>query len=125
MKKPIGFSNQVGLSPLDPNPLSESFLIGGFLQLIEIPNYSSEMVDPPKPLLEMNRVVASLLGYSSSFRQDTWSMDPIVLSELEQAADIKAGAKLWKDVIHGRVTTPITGWPSGEQPSDVYMSSLR
>lgn len=41
-------------------------------------------------------------------------MDPTVLSELEGGNDPRTGEKLWVSVTRRKVTTPITGWPTGE-----------
>jgi len=86
---------------------------GGFLQLVDLINYTSEIDDPPKCFLDMDRAVSGMCKYPpSTFKQETWLLDPTIDSELEEALDLKSGKKLWEGVTRDKVVTPITGWPS-------------
>jgi len=93
---------------------------GGLLQLIEIINYTSEIDSPPKALLEMDRLNSILFGFPpAEFDKDTWLLDPIVHAELEDATDPSTREKLWESVSKGKVSTPVTGWPSGSHEREL------
>ena len=83
------------------------------MQLVDISNYISEISDPPKALLEMNRLVASLQGKGETFNQATWSLDPTIPKEISEATMPGSERKLWTNVIFDKFITPITAWPEG------------
>jgi len=87
---------------------------GGYLQMIEIANYTSEIPGPPKPLSEMDRLNSGIFGFGKTFNQATWSLDPIIRKEISEATFPSSDKKLWTNVVFGKIVTPITAWPEDE-----------
>lgn len=88
---------------------------GGFLQIVELVNYTSEMFELAAPFVGMNRTVAILLGYGDTFSQNTWSLDCTNVQELLEGVDPESWEKLWSEVAVDKIITPITGWPEDDR----------
>jgi len=92
---------------------------GGSLQLIDISTMLPDIDGSHLPAVfrRIEKVVAELLV--GKYDPETWSLDPYIREQLENAVHSETGRKIWEDVQHGPIPVPISPWSSVKEQREV------
>jgi hypothetical protein len=75
---------------------------------------------PPTVFRKLDKAGAALFPKGRTYDEKTWTLDPYIPGQLENAVSPDTGRPLWENVQHGRLQLPMSAWPSGEGIHLIY-----